>query len=364
MYLKYISFRSYRFVLVYVFFCLTGCAESNFSGKQPAQIKSERAYNQRVAVDPDTEVEDEARDHGLDDEMLAQKPLIRESASPLPADIDTTQKNPKRIEQIFKKDGHKVEHAVDVVFAMDTSVSMADEKAVLEKNMANFVKNFEDQAKTIDYRIYMIGEGFKFPGTGDKIIKINYEIGSFNALSVLTSFINGKLRNPNALRPESSKQIIVITDDNAQAVTAPQFKNLIANTNTMAGKTSFNAIVGFKRTTRRDNCSVDNVGSVYMELAGDRDIGGLLMDICQQDWDQLLKKLAIKIINEVGKTEFRLDHPASLQDEILLFVDGKAIDAKNFSYDPATQMIKLLPDLSVPIGSEIKVSYLPQAAAN
>lgn len=347
---------------------LVSCADTNFAGQQASQAKPKKADGKLFDADPASD--EESIENDADLEMVSPKPQMRESIpdsasgrDPATNEIDVAKSSPKRVEQIIKNEGEKIQSAVDIVFAMDTSSSMSDEKATLERNMANFVKNFEEQSKTIDYRIYMIGAGFNFPGSGEKITKVNHPIDSVNALSILTNFFLGKIPNPVPLRPMSSKQLIVISDDDAKFVTAPQFKKLIANTNILKDKTSFSAIVGVKAGGGRGGCSVANVGTAYIELAGDPQVGGLLMNICEQDWDKLLKSLATKIIKEVAKTEFRLEMPASLKDEILVFVDGKPVEAKNFTYDAASQMIKFVAGFMVAIGAEIKVSYVPQAEA-
>lgn len=343
-----------------IVFIITGCADTNFSSQQNNKPKNVVPKTYQVSnVDADNDA-----DSNLDAEADSKRKKASKrnpDSEQEENDLDHMKKEQRRIEQIFKSDVESVRSAVDVFFVMDTSGSMNNEKAGLEQNMAEFVKKFEEQAKSLDYKIFMIGQGFNFPGTGEKIVKINELVDSVNALTVLTTFFVNKLNDPAILRPDSSKQIIVITDDNAQGVTAPQFKEFINKTNVLKGKTSFNGFVGLNGSA--PNCSISRVGSTYIELGRDPEVGGLMIDICRQNWDQLLKELAAKIIKEVAKREFELKQAADTSQEILLFVDGKPVDAKDFTYDEKTRTIKIDKGFTLTDGAEIKVTYMPLAAS-
>lgn len=260
------------------------------------------------------------------------------------------------IRQTFRGESTKLSRSVDVVFAMDTSGSMSDEKASLQTNMAQFITKFETDAKTVDYRIYMIGENFVFPGGGDKIVKIQQPVNSHDALIVMQNFITGTIPSPMPLRSDSLKQIVVVTDDESE-VTSATFKTFIQSTAILQGKTKFNGFVGLPTSVESATCSLAGIGQQYITLGSDPEVGGLIQDICIADWSKLLKDLASSIITDVTRGSFKLDYPADVGSELVVKVNGSTVSPDVASYDAVLQSVIFKKGSEPPVGAEVMINY-------
>ena len=262
-----------------------------------------------------------------------------------------------QVRQLFKGESSKITRSVDIVFSMDTSGSMGDEQASLQTNMTQFISRFETEAKSVDYRIYMIGQNFNFPGTGDKIIKINQSIGSSNSLEVLQNFFSGVIPNPTPLRQDSLKQIVVVTDDEAAGGTGAAFKSFLASHAAFQGKTKFNGFVGLPTSVENAACSLAGIGQQYITLGSDPQFAGLIQDICSPDWSKLLKDLASSIITDVTRGSFKLDFPVDVSTTIEVLVNGSVVEAGIVIYEAASQSITFQKGKEPPPGAEVVVIY-------
>jgi hypothetical protein len=259
----------------------------------------------------------------------------------------------------FVGESRAAARAVDIVFALDSSGSMSDEKMSLEANMSEFIAKFAAVATDVDYQIYMIGENFRFPEESDKVIRVDREIDSHDVLKELLRFFDGKLRNPKPLRVDAFKEIVVITDDDAWGVLSHDFKAYVARKAALRGKTSFNGFVGLSKGKKSETCVIDHAGAEYMKLAADPQLGGLMQDLCEQDWSRLLRQLADKIIKPTGRAEFELDQPADASKDIVVSVDGDVYDERHVTFDAAKNMIIFKPAHVPSDGAEIIVTYTP-----
>jgi hypothetical protein len=259
----------------------------------------------------------------------------------------------------FVGESRATARAVDIVFALDSSGSMSDEKMSLEANMSQFIATFAAAVTDVDYQIYMIGENFRFPEESDKVIKVDREIDSHDVLKELLRFFDGKLRNPKPLRADAFKEIVVITDDDAWGVLSHDFKSYVERTAALRGKTSFNGFVGLSKGQKSDTCDIDHAGAEYMKLAADPQLGGLMQDLCEQDWSRLLRQLADKIIKPTGRAEFELDQPADASKAVVVRVDGDVYDERHVTFDAAKNLIIFKPAYVPKDGAEIVVTYTP-----
>lgn len=75
-----------------------------------------------------------------------------------------------------------VRSPVDILFGVDTSGSMYEERAAIEQNMAAFMEQLG--AANIDARVMVMGSGFKFPTNqpADKFAVVGTPIGSWDAI--------------------------------------------------------------------------------------------------------------------------------------------------------------------------------------
>jgi hypothetical protein len=338
-----------------------GCSDSSFSGATGSSKAQKNKKDKNSGDDaddgddPDDEAEGEGNEGG---NGSGEGNGVDEGGF---GETDSGVLEDGRIRQKFTGEGETEKVPLDIVFAMDTSGSMNNEKASLQSAMTTFVAAFETKAKKTDYQLYMIGQNFQFPaGTDGKITKIEKKIDSNNALVVLKMFFSGELQNPKPLREDSRKQIVVVTDDTATKVKAPEFKAFLEATPMLKDKTSFNGIVGLPTTKQGGGCSITKPGLEYVTLGADPVYGGLIQDICDTDWEKLLDELAAKIIKQNFRGEFELARPANGDKPFEVKVDGDAIDESDYSFDQEKNAI-IFEDTAKPgDGAKIEVIYWPK----
>lgn len=272
---------------------------------------------------------------------------------------DLNEGGDEAITQEFRGTAITDKRVVDVVFAVDTSGSMSEEKQTLEMNMAKFMETLATQAKLLDFRVFFIGQNFVFPAGNEKITKIDYAVGSRDALLILQSFFAGVIPTPVALRPEALKEIVVVTDDNAQGDGGAAFKNFINTNPLLAGKTRLNGFVGLPTSIQSATCQLANFGQDYITLSMDPELGGLVQDICLPDWSKLLKNLADRIILSVPSAIFTLEQAADPNQKIIIAVDGKEVEKGTAKYDPEFNSIVFAPGHEPPAGAVVSVTFTP-----
>jgi hypothetical protein len=266
---------------------------------------------------------------------------------------------------------------VDIVFALDTSGSMDQERVALQQRLPDFVKKLEAAGKDLDYRVWMIAQGFTFPTVdGTKMEIVNVEVGSNNALARLTDFVSGtgsaagKVRTK--LRDVSHKHFVVITDDNANGTVATDFISLATTNPSLKDRTSFNGVIGLTRGAGAGvaNCEIANVGEQYQILAGEKSLPsgqksplkGLIQDLCAADWTtKLVDALAAKVIRESLRLEFPLPDDARGSSNLAVKIAGKDIPPSGFSYDTARNAIVFTNSTAPKPGEELIVRYLPKS---
>lgn len=289
------------------------------------------------------------------DETTEDHTTTEEQQKRLDTGVDSLENG--RIKQAFLAASSIRSQMVDVVFAVDTSASMAEEKANLEKNMNQFLTILEQEAPTADFQIFMIGEDFKFPKDEQKISRVDVRVDSHNALMLLKDFFNDEIVLTKKPRQEAMKQLVVISDDNARDVTAPLFLDFMENSPMFAAGAAFNGFIGLDSSVQNPQCRLMEVGKEYLTIAADRKFGGMIQDLCQQDWSKLLQSLAKKIAGEVRSRFFKLDFPADPAQPITITVDGIQVDSETAQYDAALQAVVFAPGKEPPAGAKILVSY-------
>jgi hypothetical protein len=248
---------------------------------------------------------------------------------------------------------------VDIVFAVDTSGSMRAEKTRVEQTMSAFIQHFQNNSKSIDYQLYLMGaQDFSFPDSSAANVQIiNEKVSSRDALRKIQQFFDGEVTNPLPLRPESSKQLVIITDDNS-SMNAATFKSYVDDNPLLKSKTSVNGFVWIDGTSQTTStCTKAQNGSVYQELAADVDLSGKISDLCAADWNKLFTDLATEIITKELKLVYELtkERDASLPLEVA--IDGDKTDESKYSYDKDTNSVVFTAE-SVPKAEQtIEIKY-------
>jgi hypothetical protein len=198
----------------------------------------------------------------------------------------------------------------DVIWAIDTSCSMFEETAAVQSNMNNFSSIIANAG--IDVRNILLGEEFSpppFPGFPQEGICIapplgsgacpadtnfpNYlhvfqEVASTNALMLyLSTYPTYK----TALRPNSIKIFVVVTDDNS-SLPAQGFIDQLVVLDPAVIKPNQWKMYGI--FCYSDCPSAAEPGTVYGELVNLT--GGVSSDMCLQNFDPVFNQLAQGII--------------------------------------------------------------------
>lgn len=203
---------------------------------------------------------------------------------------------------------------VDILFVVDTSGSMSDEKNFVQQNMNLFSQQIF--LANIDHHVVMIaspspeGPCVNVPlGSGNcpddskppEYVHINQSVGSSNALDIILST---QPQWASSIRPGSVKHLVVVSDDdsNMDAVTFDAafkaldpdyagyfFHAIVAYTN----PDPFQCFGGASCCQGPIPLSAD-VGEVYLELV--EMTGGVSGDLCEQQFGPVFNQIAQSVL--------------------------------------------------------------------
>lgn len=185
---------------------------------------------------------------------------------------------------------------VDMVWVVDSSRSMADERTRIEAIMNQFVSDAE--ARHFDVRLVMVTSTNIVPpplGTDDQRYRfVQREVGSHEPLEAL---LDEFPRYRDFLRPEATLNFVIVTDDDS-AISASEFERQMGRlvrrpyvvhavaSPDVAGQPclSENAGPDCVNAGRRRGalCGASAIGHEYYELA--EALGGEEISVCVQDW--------------------------------------------------------------------------------
>ena len=186
-------------------------------------------------------------------------------------------------------------------------------------------------------------------------------VSSSNALYILKQFFSDGYTSDFQIRSKASKQIVVITDDNARGILAPEFKEFVNSDARLKGKTTFNGFVWLDGvSTKKSWCTRASQGAQYVALGQDAELGGLIQDLCTKDWSQLFETLAQRIIKEEVQKAFVLDEKVDGTKEIAVEVNGAAVESSHFRFEKTKNAIVFWKNHAPVDGDKIKVTYFPK----
>lgn len=223
----------------------------------------------------------------------------------------------------------------DIIFVVDNSGSMDFETAAVQANMNSFSMQIEDSG--IDYHVVLLSAYPGDGGDGDngicidpplggggcveqddnppRFLHIDQEIDSNNGLEQL---IDHHPDWASAIRPDSVKHIVIVTDDNSDLDAADfdaEFKQLDPSYDPYI----FHGIICFYECPE-----AAEIGEVYVELIDQTD--GVQGDLCLQDFQSVFDEVATAVIGGVS---------LSCEWEIPSTPDGEEFDpdAVNVEFD-------------------------------
>lgn len=260
---------------------------------------------------------------------------------------------------------------VDVLMVVDTSGSMREEKAAIEKNMQAFVDNLgtaglDAQIQVIGKKTAAtdpmnIGQTFTFPSNlpPERFALLDQYVHSTDAIGHLNRYFAGAIPTPLPLRAGVPVEVALISDDNGNnTVNNPYMvpKCTAAEYAPPAGKkVTINAIVGKTQGQSPTNaaCNIENVGTEHLALQAQT--GGTYLDLCEPDWSVLLKSLTDKIV--ARNSGYKLNYTPDMTKLIEVSVNSKIVDAASYKVDADNQTLTFVSAYTVPDGAEIAIVY-------
>jgi hypothetical protein len=217
---------------------------------------------------------------------------------------------------------------VDIIFVIDTSGSMSDEKNFVQQNMNIFSQQIF--LANIDHHVVMIAESspegpcINVPlGSGacpadtklPEYLHVVEGVGSTNALEkILTT----EQLWSSSIRPGSIKHLVVVSDDES-SMDAGSFHNAFVALNPEYANYVFHAIVAFEAPDPLEcalgaNCCLtliplaEAVGEVYLQLV--QQTGGVAGDLCDQQFGPVFNQIAMSVQQTVPLScEFEIPPP-------------------------------------------------------
>ncbi len=205
----------------------------------------------------------------------------------------------------------------DIIFVIDNSGSMQIEAGSVKANMNAFSSKIINSG--IDVHVVLISAisgstgmciapplgGGGCPAKDNnlpKFLHINDEVGSNNPLQKL---LDHHADWKDQMRPDASKHLIVVSDDNSD-LGANAFDTAFKALDPSYADYKFHAIVGAKDSGDALWCISDPVccaftaaaGDVYLELINKTD--GVFGDLCKQDFTPVFTTLSTEVIQNAG----------------------------------------------------------------
>ncbi len=204
----------------------------------------------------------------------------------------------------------------DIVFVVDNSGSMDEERVMVKKNMNNFSSQIV--AAGVDARVVLISAPLLEENPNG--ICIDAPLGSGQCpndsnlpeyrhvpetIESTDALLQTTLTYPKwkaSLRPNSVRHFVVVSDDNSFLMNAAAFTNAMAAVNPPVDEFTFHAIV--TPAGMLDSCVppdlhccglAANRGTVYEKLV--QQTGGILGDLCKQEFKPIFDEVA----QEIGK---------------------------------------------------------------
>lgn len=243
---------------------------------------------------------------------------------------------------------------LDLVVVVDQSTSMTDEIPLVRTYLNNLATWLGGAG--IDYRVTLVATRKKGSNAicidpplagpncenGERFRQIDVQVASHNALLLVMSEI-GAIES--FMRPDSSRQFVVFSDDTSD-VSAAAFAFFLAGRPGYSNW-AFHAFVGFDGKT----CALQ-AGEDYLDLA--LFSGGVKYDICTTSWTNSYPQLGA--VAENAGTSFSLSQQPLVGTVVVTYGGNPLVDGVGYSYDPSTNRVVLLDPLPA-TGQSVKICF-------
>lgn len=253
----------------------------------------------------------------------------------------------------------------DILFVLDNSGSMANEVTLVSENLLAFFNKLKANTNT---RIGIISATSTSVGSTSlfipkeirpEVILHEQRVSSVDAPDRVMEYLRGA--GKFFYRKESSKVIVVVTDDNARNsgayIGAEGPKKFQDDLFAIINKEDFK-LYGFAaneetmKNNGKDGCSVSRKGEMYLGVA--KDTAGEIFDICEKDWSPHFDKIADSLIASV-KSKYNVSKVIKEIKSITL--DGEEVPEGKYRF--VSKTITIDEDLITKNDMEIKVNYIP-----
>lgn len=281
--------------------------------------------------------------------------------------------------------------AVDVLFVVDNSGSMAEEQTNLRSNFEGFMRYFTDSG--LDYHVGVVstdmdnrqqsGKLVQDDSGADRYIDASYsaadavasfkqranlgtlgsadERGKDAAYTALTTEANST--NQGFYREEAVLSIVVISDeiDYSRKISNSEFISWMNSLKPEDDQTWFSAIVGPKPR----GCSSANgdamAGDGYLEIVDG--VGGIDYSICEEDFSSVLEELGMQAAG-LKREFFLTEVPVIDTLKVSVTTDGdtRKFDESEWTYDGVRNSVTFASFVPDPL-AVVNVSYEPLADA-
>ncbi|MEO1272925.1 MAG: choice-of-anchor D domain-containing protein, partial [Myxococcota bacterium] len=271
---------------------------------------------------------------------------------------------PAEAEEVFVVEDQPLQ-PVDFVMAVDSSGSMNDTIPLVESNIAAFAQRLVEEG--VDARLNLIAaqsavcmpEPLAGPACADSdpFTHLDQVVNSDDALVQLVNCIDGcphtgGMGYRGLLRPDSYRQLLVITDDESR-MAWPTFQAQMDAQG--LGDFVFFGVVGMFS----GGC-VAQVGQQYLE--GVQQTGGQALHICQSDWGTIIDTLFDATLARLSTPYILSEVPIDDTLEVLVADPGTPLDeaepvSGRWGYSQTRNAVIFLLGQAPEPGSQIVVRY-------
>lgn len=253
---------------------------------------------------------------------------------------------------------------VEIIFVLDGSESMQEEKVRLENQLLDFAARLAGgRSYGVEYEFRLIASeplGFADPGGSKEIDWIERQVGSHNALSLIRDFL--ELIIAKETPKPVAREFIVVSDDDSIELNARDFVSFLSDKG-QEGLVHVHGLVGLTTSRSTTTCQIAAPGWEYIRLSRNSSFGGVMEDICAEDWKPLFERLARVILGNSPKNEFPLSKKHSPGSNVLVKIDGKQIDPSQYKLitDKLGDSVLVFDKSVAPVeGAVVTVAYVHQ----
>ncbi|WP_291515432.1 vWA domain-containing protein [Bdellovibrio sp. ArHS] len=240
--------------------------------------------------------------------------------------------------------------ALDMIWVIDNSGSMADNAAQVRSNLSSFLEQLDDKA---DFRFLLLSgtgtHGATLPNDlpSSYYRQITTSVGSKNGPALLLSALSAT-ELKEFFRVDSQKVIVFVTDDNSNLSANSFLSSLLSMTQWPTSQVMVSSFVGMGASVSPCQSAT---GSVYTSLASLTK--GKAYNICNEDWSANFADLLDKSIAQI-EHRFVLKAPG-IAEVTSVTVDSQILAATDYSWEANVLIISNEVILSP--GAMVEVSY-------